>query len=286
MLGSPRSGSTWLLRLLDRSGGVVPINEPHIGVHLAPFAPNLLGLRAVNLPSEQWLFTTMLADIPEYFFSKRYEEKWRPQARRLIIDRLRSETRAKARMARIRRPVTVVKEPNGSQAAGMIVSLLPRSRLIFLLRDGRDVVSSEVDLAEKGKWLQQWGYEGRELPDRLAFVEHQAHTWRFRTEIVQGAYDALPPEQRILIRYEELRARPGEVLGELLRWLGIEVSAAQLEATIEAESFEKAPAEARGSGQFMRKASPGSWREGLTEEERSVMERVMGETLRRHGYPE
>ena len=260
------------------------MNEPHIGVHLAPFAPNLLGLRATLLPSELWLFTTMLAEAPEYFFSRRYQHNWAPNARRMIIDRLRSEARAQARMANLRRPITVVKEPNGSQAAEMIMSLLPRSRLVFLIRDGRDVVASELDLVEKGKWLTQWGYEGREVPDRLAFIEHQAHTWRFRTEIVQAAYDRLDPSRRFLLTYEDLRRRPREILSELYPWLGVAVSEEELGAIVEAESFEAAPAEARGSGQFMRSASPGSWRESLSEEEQGMMERVMGSTLRRYGY--
>lgn len=261
------------------------MNEPLIGVHLAPFAPNLLGLRATNLPSEQWLFTTMLADVPQYFFSQRYERSWRPLTRRLILDRLRSEARAKARMAELRAPITVVKEPNGSQAADMIMSLLPRSRLIFLVRDGRDVVSSEVDLVEKGTWLKQFGgYEPGPLPDRLAFIEHQANTWAFRTEIVQRAYDSLEPEQRFMLKYEELLDRTADVLGELYEWLGLAVTDEELQATVGAESFEATPSEARGSGKFLRAASPGSWRENQSEEEQAVMESVMGERLRKLGY--
>ncbi len=260
------------------------MNEPLIGVHLAPFAPNLLGLRATHLPQEQWLFTTMMENTPHYFFSRRYERSWRPLTRRLILDRLRSEARAKARMAKLRRPIVVVKEPNGSQAADMVLSLLPRSRVIFLIRDGRDVVDSMVDAVERGTWLEQFGYRARPSPDRLALVEHQAHTWRFRTEIVQAACERLPAEQRILVKYEDLLERTSEVLGELFRWLGVKVDDDQLAAAVEAESFQATPAEERGSGKFMRAARPGSWRENLSEEEQEIMARAMGDRLRQFGY--
>jgi len=46
-------------------------------------------------------------------------------------------------------PLCVIKEPNGSQGAGFILFRLPCSRLLFLLRDGRDVVDSELDASGK-----------------------------------------------------------------------------------------------------------------------------------------
>lgn len=272
------------MRMIKQSPRVVALNEPHIGVHLAPFAPNLLGLRATHLPSQQWLFNTMMADLPVYFFSKEFEHRWRPNTRRLILDRLHSEVRARAHRDRIRRPITIVKEPNGSQAAEMIMSLLPRAKMIFLLRDGRDVVDSEVDLTERGTWLEQFGYESKQLSDRLAFVEHQSHTWRFRTEIVQAAYDRLPAEQRLLVRYEELLENTSEELQRVYEWLGLAASSDEIQAIAGAFAFDAAPAEARGSGKFMRAAKRGLWRENRTAEEQAVMEAVMGDTLRQLDY--
>src|SRR3954466_15243190 len=37
VFGSPRSGSTWLLRLLAEHESVVPVDEPLIGSYLGPF---------------------------------------------------------------------------------------------------------------------------------------------------------------------------------------------------------------------------------------------------------
>ncbi len=45
MLGSPRSGSTWLLSLLAQHPLVVPMNEPTLGYHLSPFLMNEPGYR-------------------------------------------------------------------------------------------------------------------------------------------------------------------------------------------------------------------------------------------------
>ena len=44
-----------------------------------------------------------------------------------------------------RNPYLVVKEPNTSEAADTLVKLLPSSRVVFLVRDGRDVVDSMLD---------------------------------------------------------------------------------------------------------------------------------------------
>jgi len=39
----------------------------------------------------------------------------------------------------------IIKEPHGSLAADTISECLPNSKIIILLRDGRDVLDSEVD---------------------------------------------------------------------------------------------------------------------------------------------
>ena len=39
ILGSSRSGSTWLLSMLSKLDGVVPMDDPHLGHHLGVWRP-------------------------------------------------------------------------------------------------------------------------------------------------------------------------------------------------------------------------------------------------------
>ncbi len=189
IFGSPRSGSTWLSRLLTAHPETVLVGEPHIGYHLAPLSPGLLDSRPLVYPEVQ-------RDRPDYFFNDRTRDAWGPATRELILRRMEAEGIGPGKLA-------IVKEPHGSQAAETILSLLPESRLIFLLRDGRDVVDSEVAAYEPEGWL---GRSMKVQVPRLQLVEFLARTWLLRTEIVERAYGRHDPERRHLVRYEELLA--------------------------------------------------------------------------------
>src|SRR6266550_1206004 len=57
LLGSPRSGSTWLLTLLSEHRDVAPIDEPLIGEHLAPFLCDLPGCDPSDLDVGNFTFS-------------------------------------------------------------------------------------------------------------------------------------------------------------------------------------------------------------------------------------
>jgi len=46
----------------------------------------------------------------------------------------------------------IIKEPNGSFAADVIAECLPDSKIIVLIRDGRDVLDSRFDMHKPGSW--------------------------------------------------------------------------------------------------------------------------------------
>ena len=301
IFGSPRSGSTWLLQLLvhplmpsDESPlGVerrdapdagdphgVPINEPYIPQHLAPALPDELvlndALPAVTLHA-------LRSGSSNYFLADRYSEVWRPELRRLVLARLRAQSDRVAARHSLDRPLVVVKEPNGSLGADFTMSLLPRARLIFLLRDGRDVVDSMVDAQTPGGWLA--GEDAsRSADQRLALVRREASLWLARTRAVQRAYDAHPAELRQLVRYEDLRAAPSSQLAELDRWLGLRRGERARASAIRWTDFDAYPSEAKGRGMPLRAAQPGLWRENLTAAEQAAMGDVLGAKLAELGY--
>jgi hypothetical protein len=286
LVGSHRSGSTWLLNLLSAFPGIVKIDEIGIGPHLGVFTADVLGTPPPGEGGTGQLFYDARRAEDDYFFSDRYASAWRPELRRLLLCRLRAQILDRCPDARRGGAVAVVKEPVGSQAAELLTSVLPASRLLVLMRDGRDVVDSIRDAMGQGAWLSTTYGEGRSIAagERLPFVEVQAVRWVARTTAVLRAYDAHDPERRHLVRYEDLLASTTPRLQGVLAWLGRDVDPADVERTVELLSVSNMPTEHRGSGRFVRSASPGGWRENLTPEEQEAVHRIMGATLARVGY--
>lgn len=285
ILGSPRSGSTWLLNLLAFDRRVVKIDEPAIGAHVAVLLGGLIGLRPERVAPDQMRLNDLRAESPDYFFSGAYETTWRPALRRLILRRLSRQVYDRARRQGVRTPIAVIKEPHGSQGADLLMSALPRSRLLFLLRDGRDVIDSALDAASAGSWARK-GLNGYETPDkvRLAFLRDRANLWVCRTVAVQRAFNNHAPARRMLIRYEDLLAEPEQSLASVTAWAGLRLDATQIREATEATSAEAIPVAQRGRGQFVRAARAGTWRENWTEQERDAVEEIVGPKLRELGY--
>jgi len=277
IFGSPRSGSSWLLRLLAARREVTAVNESYLGVHLVPVGAT---------PAEGEYFAHgPRAEDPGYFFAARYQPTIRPLLRELVLTGLENQARELAGGE----PVgwIAIKEPNGSHAADTIVSIVPGSRMIFLLRDGRDVVDSLLDAMLTGdSWWKQEDHPGasRPQPNRLEFVRQQSVRWVERTIATQRAFESLPGERRLLVRYERLLADTPRELTRVYEWLDLEVSPRKLEATVDGSSFDAAPAARRGPGRDMRAATPGLWRQNLDATEQALMHEIMGDKLAELGY--
>jgi hypothetical protein len=149
IMGSSRSGSTWLLRMLADTGDVATIDDPHIGHHLGVWRPIPLAWAAASEVPELTTLTDVKRGKPDYFFSDRYREAWMPALRDLVAVRFGAQAADLAAERSLGEPMVVVKEP-GSHAADLLLDLFPKSHLIFLLRDGRDVVDSWVDAYQSG----------------------------------------------------------------------------------------------------------------------------------------
>lgn len=285
LFGSPRSGSTWLMRQLAGHPAVIPVNEPLIGQHLGPFFSDEPGIRARDLDPSNFTPSRYLSDAGQYFFAEEFRDAWAPQLGALIRTRLHAQAEARGGSVPVAERILVLKEPHGSQAADLIMGALPESRLLFLLRDGRDVVDSELAAVAKGSWLGEVFpvVAGIDAEERLAFTEQAAYKWLWRTEVVEQAY-AAHQGPKILLRYEDMLAEPALNLRRVFDWLELEISDADLEGLVESQAFERLPDEHRGPGRIFRAATPGLWRENLSEAEQAVVDRVIGAKVRALGY--
>jgi hypothetical protein len=285
IFGSPRSGSTWLLQMLGEHPRVVAINEPLIGYYLGPFLSDLPGASAAKMDVETFTARRAQRDQTDQFFSEEFRDVWTPGLRKLMLERFWHQALRYPAEARVKDTVVAIKEPNGSQSADLIMSTLPRARLLFLVRDGRDVVDSELAANAGGAWLSEGfaGLGGIGEAERHDFVSQSALKWLWRTEVVESAL-AEHPGPKLVLRYEDLRRDPAMHLRTVLRWLELETDEAQLGSLIDRHSFEQLPPAARGPDRFFRAAQPGLWRENLSLPEQETVHELIGPKLRELGY--
>ena len=301
-----RSGSTWLLRMLthplklvdssqdpdDLLGFVaprtwqgtvdaIPVDTTFVSNHLMPLA----GGESYNKDFEPVTFSAALGlrKRANYVFSSRYEDAWHPEVRRMMLVRFHRLVERAAERYEVNSPLVFLKEVAGAHAAPLVMSMFPRSKLVFLVRDGRDVVDSQTAANQPGTWLPVSGWNTPE--ERRDFVGRRAHAWLGDVASIQRALDAHPPELQRMVRYEDLLADPASNLSSLVEWLGLSRSPRWLERAVEANSFESIAPEQKGPKKFFRSATPGAWRKNLTEEEAATLESVMAEKLRELGYP-
>ena len=267
VFGSPRSGSTWLARMLSHPEGRQLWNEPFFGVVLA------LRTRIAN---EKYV------ERHSYLLGDAARDVWVPSMRRLFLDGVAARFSEAG-------DVLILKEPNGSMSAPLIMEAFPESRLLLLVRDPRDVVASQLDASKEGSWYGRDRYEADALDDRGGKpgedrAERLARQYVLNVGAAAEAFDA-HGGRKALVRYEDLRPNARAELRRLDKELGLGTPAAQLDEAVAAHDWQNVPPEERGAGKFRRKALPGSWEEDLNPEQARAVEGVAGDLLRRF-YPE
>jgi Sulfotransferase family len=284
LFGSPRSGSTWLMRLLAAHEGVLAINEPLIGWYLAPFLSDLPGGDARSLDVSNFTLSRVQARKYSQFFSEQFAEVWVRNLGRMMRERFYQQAVWDGGGEHAGKRV-LIQEPNGSQAADVIMRALPQARLLFLQRDGRDVVDSDLAANLEGSWVSRDfpGLRGIAEGDRLAFVAQSAQKWRWRTEVVQAAL-ATHGGPSLVVRYEDLLREPALHLRQIFDWLGLEVREPEIQMWVEQNSFERMSGGSAGPSEFFRQAQPGSWRQNLRPDEQTLVQELLGPTLRELGY--
>jgi LPS sulfotransferase NodH len=281
IFGSSRSGSTWLLKMLAELEGVVPVDDPHLGHHLGVWRPIPLAWAACEDPPELTTLLALKAEEPGYFFAERHREAWWEPLRALIAARFEAQAGDAGLADPARAAAFVVKEP-GSHAAPLLAELFPRSKVVFLLRDGRDVVDSWLDAYSDGSWAIPGGAFPVSEEGRLPLIRWLSAVWSFRSRAVREAYGSRDPADRILIRYEELRDDTEACLGRVCETIALDPR--RVPEAVEAHRFENLDRAARGRRRFVRQARPGGWRDNLSAAEQAAMHEVMGEALAEFGY--
>lgn len=279
IFASPRSGTSWLAGKL-LSGYTKFMDEPYIAAHLGLLGNVVLELQgplSFLLSNEILRAKDFLAKQPSYFFSDRYEDTWKFYLRKLILNRIHSQFVDLD-------TVIVIKEPNGSLAADIVSQCLPKSKILIILRDGRDIIDSKIDALQEGGWGT---YEGKfSLPKnkKTQFIYFHSKLWVKQIEVLQKTFNQHRKDLRLMIKYEDLLKDTKNTLKKIFELLKISITEWELEEITDKYRFENIPKEIRGEGKVVRSASPRKWKEHFNDEEKKIINKIMGDSLKNIGY--
>jgi hypothetical protein len=262
VLGSIRSGSTWLSRDLLEHNSNLYWHEPCIGWHLDAIP--------------EWHYGHV-----DYFFSRYHKNFWLIPLKKLILARTYSHAQSLEKNI-------IIKEPNGSGAADLLMECFSKSKLIFLVRDGRDVVDSILDAHQPSSWNSNNPIIKLEplLNNnmRLDAIKTHSEDWKYVTENVLKAYENHDPSRRLITRYENLRINTLYELKRIYDFLEINISNNDLQEIITKFNFDNIQTIEKGSGKFYRAATPENWKKVFTKNEIDLMNSIFGDTLKKVGY--
>lgn len=277
IVGSPRSGTTWLQRLLAthpnlHTGQESGLFDAYIGPQLRAWRrdmdPAISGRSAIGLGC--YLTEADFLRLLREYMLKLLEP---------LVGRLRPSH------------LFLEKTPSHALYIPEIVELLPESRIIHVLRDGRDVTASLLASAKS------WGVHWAPRKARGA-----ARMWAAHVEAARRAATSLPKEQFFEIRYEHLYESPISSLKSVCEFLGIVWSGEDMQRAVEENTAERArksggtPIPVAGELQkragevlkepsgFVRKGCPGGWREDLSMMDKMFTWFTIRRTMQQAGY--
>ncbi len=266
IFGSGRSGSTWLSSMMGEFTGQTLWGEPWVG-YLFGYFYYTRGEGRHQSPQ---------------FILGRHRESWIRSIRNFVLDAATTTFPNLEEDAYL-----VIKEPNGSIGAPLLMEALPESRMILLVRDPRDVVASFADARREGGWhyernkgrpQKEWWILSPD-DDPASFAEERATALLYQLGNAKEAYDA-HQGYKVLVKYEDLRADTLGTMKRIYSTLEVPVSEEELERVVEKHSWENIPEDKKGEGKFYRKASPGGWKEDLTPEQAAVVEEITAPLLK------
>ena len=272
IIGSGRSGNTLLRRLLNNhSGLVIPPETYVLGKVIKRYRQNS-GLK--------W------ADLVEYVFAafefhpefETFDVSLQPLVQELkdspvenrnltyILNRFyiyccRSISQGEIRWGD--------KTPLNTFYLERIFSVFPDAKFIHILRDGCDVVSSYLDAGIYNS------------------IEQAAERWSESVSLVDKFYNC-HPGSGITIRYEELVSNPESTLMKISEFLGVEYEERMLHPPTNAKENMMGDVERYAHHANVLKpistSSIGKGRNNLSTEQKLVVDKIIGQQLKRLGY--
>jgi hypothetical protein len=191
------------------------------------------------------------------------------------------------------------------QAIRETYSIYPDAKIVYIVRDGRDVLSSERfrNFVEESRFL---GAEDRRILDDLRrdqkpfttgrrsifneqFIRRMAGAWANDLSEVEQEAQRLFPGSFLTLRYEDLLKEPFQQTCRVWTFLGAGQLDASLEEIITAEMATNPDEEWQAKrssdiASFLTKGQAGNWRMLFSAADKALFKEVAGKALIRWGY--
>lgn len=289
IFGHARSGTTLLMRLTR----LHPEVHCNYQAHFFTRRPLLKSL--VNTPeAEEWL--------------TRKSNRWN-QGRDLspLVLRAAADFIMERDAARVGKRIVGDKSPASTihgQAVRDLHAVYPDAKLVYIVRDGRDVLISERfrNFVEESKFLTA---EDKRIISGLrtdpvsfadghrsifteAFLRRLAKGWVTNLQETEDEARRLFGQNYVAVRYEDLLARPFAEMQRLWKFLGVEAEESLAKPITEeiASNPDEEWQERRNQdiASFLPKGQAGNWARLFTAPDKAVFKEIAGEMLVKWGY--
>ena len=270
--GAPKSGTTWLQRILDAHPEVVCSGEGH-------FVEKVIR-PLVQLKDD---FNAKLKmDSERVFEGKPYYEPLAdtdvaPLARSLILHVMGKRVRGPEIKA------VGDKTPRYTHGLNSLAALFPQSRFVNIVRHPADVAVSMLHHAYR---VGNADALTLETPVHRQLAGNSANAWR-NAQTYVAAFQSKQPGRLHQVRYEDLQQSGPDVMAEVFRFIGVHDGADAVEAALAESSFEKLSGRKPGDENptsFFRKGVVGDWMGRLDAEALRVLDEQCGELMKPEGY--
>lgn len=296
IVGRPRTGSTLLQHVLNRSPHVCLAPETHFfrrarHLRLAErlrTARDAAAIRALvaelytpDAYSGKGLWNWLRRNVPEATFAERLATTDRTLRGLLVLG---MQVYAEHRCERAEPLLLGEKTPEHLTFVPELLDWFPDARVIHTFRDPRAIFTSELRRRQAGRW----GLKRRMpwLPDAVGNpllmpieVAHTALTWR-RAARLDARYRRELDGRYLLVRFEDLIARPEAELQRVCAFLEVPFTRALLEARRTGSSY----SDERHSGEGFDPGAADRWRHHITPAAARFLEGALGTEMARYGY--
>ncbi|MEW5938911.1 MAG: sulfotransferase, partial [Chloroflexota bacterium] len=290
IFGHARSGTTLLMRLVRLHSDV------HCNYQAHCFTRYPLLKSLVNTPeAEEWL--------------TRRSNRWN-QGRDLspIVLRAAADVILERDAARAGKSIVGDKSPSSTihgQAVRDLHAVYPDAKLVYIVRDGRDVLVSERfrNFVEESKFLTAEDKrilsdlrvdptpfsDGRRSIFTETFLRRVAKGWVTNLQETEGEARRLFGEAYFGMRYENLLSTPFEEMTKLWKFLGAKKINKSLAKEIQTEMSSNPDEEWQSQrngdiSSFLPKGQAGNWQRLFTARDKSIFKEVAGAMLVKWGY--